>query len=618
MTKVRDVILNVVKNLSHMRVPTFVGDPSANHLRMTGMDGQILPLVMIVVGLIMGSVLVMIGGSQLYFQNSTYSLNSEKATALAEAGLDKAVASLNKTGGNYNGETETILGDGSYSVTVTTKNSSTKLVQSTGYLPNKTNPKVKRTINIEASTGVGISFVYGLLVGDGGITMGNGAKINGSIYSNGNIVGGNNLTITGDAYVAGGTQPTADQQSDCSGVNCQDYIFGKSVSSENRQDVAQSFKPSSTAAINKVSLKLKKTGSPANATVYILSDNSGKPSKTVLASGTLSSNLVTGSYGFIDVSLTTSPSLVSGTSYWIMMHSAALNNSNYWTWSQDSAAGYNGGSPEWSQQWDANRPAWVVVSGDLAFKTWMGGVATSISMGNGSVVRGNVHANTISGFTINKDAYYQIISNATVIGTSHPGSTDPTPISMPISDANISDWKDGAASYGTISTGINGCPATLGPGKVSGDIILNNTCTVTVKTPIWVTGNVTTGNSSMFKMDDSLGASSGVIIVDGLTTFTNGNDLLGTGIAGSYLVLLSTSNSDEAVTTGNSSITGILYAPNGTITLANNATFKEAVANKIIMGTGTILTYDFGLINTFFSAGPGGSYSLVKGTYQVK
>ena len=123
-------------------------------------------------------------------------------------------------------------------------------------------------------------------------------------------------------------------------------------------------------------------------------------------------------------------------------------------------------------------------------------------------------------------------------------------------------------------------------------------------------------------MNPSLGDSSGVVIVDGTTTFANSDNILGTGTAGSYLTLLSTYNSQvlggQAINTGNSSITGILYAPYGSITLANSATFKEAVGWKLTVGNSTVLTYDSGLISTFFSAGPTGSFSLVKGTYQLK
>ncbi|MDO8638690.1 MAG: choice-of-anchor R domain-containing protein [Candidatus Daviesbacteria bacterium] len=589
---------------------------------MSKQSGQILVLAIIVAGLVLVNILLIIGGSQLFFQNTSYTVESAQALNLAEAGVNKALASLNKTGGNYNGETETFFGAGSYSVTVTNKGTSTKVITSTGYIPNKTNPKTKRTIQTQISTGEGISFVYGMLVGNGGFTMGNGATINGSIYSNGSIVGGNNEIITGDTYVAGGAQPNPDQQTDCNDSSCTDFIFGKNVGGVDRLDVAQSFKPSSTALINKVSLKLKKFGSPANITVRLLGDSSGKPNKSnVLASGILTANLVTNQYSLIDVAFTTTPTLTVNTSYWIMLDTSS-NSSNYWSWSMDTLQSYTRGVPLWSANWSASNPIWNNISGDLGFKTWMGGVVTSISMGNGSVVRGNTHANTISGLTINKDAYYQTINNTTVNGTSYPNSTDPAPIEMPISAANITDWQSQAEALGVQTGEVEGCHQRLGPGKIVGKIEIENQCTVIVTTPIWVTGDISVGNNVIFKMDPNLGASSGFIIVDGKTTFHNGNNLLGTGIAGSYLMLLSTYNSESngiaAISTGNSSITGILYAPFGTIQLANNATFKEAVAWKIDMGTDTTLTYDSGLISTFFSSGPSGSYSLIKGTYQLK
>lgn len=580
--------------------------------------GQILALMLVAITIVLFSVLFITGGSRLYYNSASQGLDSEKASALAEGGLDKAVASLNKTGGSYNGETDTTLGDGTFSVTVTNVNATTRQVQSIGYYPSKAKAKASKTVVFQVSKGTGISFVYGMLVGNGGITMGNGATINGSIYSNGNISGGNNETITGDAYVAGGTQPAADQQADCSGISCQDYIFGKNVGGENRLDVAQSFKPSATAIINKISLKLEKVGSPSNPTIRIMADTGGKPDKnTVLTSGTLSASLVSTQYGFVDVTFNSSPNLTANTTYWIMIAASSLDSSNYWVWSSDTAQSYSGGSPKWSANWQASNPTWTGILADLGFKTWMGGVATSLSMGNGSVVQGDAHANTISGLTVNKDAYYQTISNTTVRGVSHPGSVDSPPVAMPISDQNITDWKSDAAGYGVTNGSINGCPATLGPGKIVGNLTTSNGCTITITTPVWITGNISAGNSTVVKMNSSLGSASGVLIVDGTTTFTNSDDLLGTGVSGSYLTLLST-NAGSAITSGNSSITGILYAPYGIVSLANSAHFKETVAQQISMGNGTVLTYDSGLINTFFSAGPGGSFTVVKGTYQIK
>lgn len=608
--------------------------------------GQVFILALIVLSIVTISTVAIIGGAYTFNRNSKNSTELIQATNLAEAGIDKAVSSLNKTGGSYNGENETFIGPGSYSVTITSKDATTNIVQATGYVPSKSNPKAKKTIQIQISKGAGISFVYGMLIGNGGITMGNGSTINGSIYSNGNILGGNNETITDTVIVAGGTQPTANQQSDCISPNCQDYFFGKNVSGENRLDLAQSFKPTTTAVINKVSLKLRKCGnssctvigSPPNATIRILGDNGGKPDKNnVLTSGTLSANLVTNQYGFVDVTFNSTPTLSADTTYWIMMAAQSLDNSKYWAWSEDTLQGYTRGSPAWSADWQAHTPAWSNISGDLGFKAYMGGVTTSIIMGpNGSKVNGNVYANTISNLAIGGDAYYgssETISNTTVSGSNcpnshcHPGSVDQPPVAMPISDSNISDWKDQAACYGDpncVYTGdINGCPTTIGPGKFVGNFTTANTCTIKVKTPIWLTGNLTVGNGITFKMDPSLGSYSGVIIVDGQSTFSNTDDLQGTGQPGSYLTLLSTYNSSQhggltAIDTGNSSITGILYAPYGILTLANNANFKEAIAWQLNVGTGTILTYDSGLISTFFSAGPSGAFSVIKGSYLSK
>lgn len=584
-------------------------------------SGQILIIVFVALGVVLFSVLFIIAGAQIYFGNAQYAYEAEKAVFLAEAGIDKAVNSLNKNP-NYAGETETVLGDGSYAVTITTKDAATKIIEASGYIPDKSNPKVKRTVKIESSKGVGVAFNYGLQVGQGGITMGNSATLNGSVYSNGNIVGGNNIVINGDTYVAGGTQPLADQASpDCVPPNCQDFIFGKSVSGENRKDVAQSFKPTTTGVINKVSLKLKKTGSPANPTARILKDQGGNPDKTeVLTSGVLPANLVTNSYGFVDVSFQSSPTLNGGSTYWLMISASSLDNSNYWYWSNDLAQGYNGGLPKWSSNWQAGNPVWNAISGDLGFKTWMGGVVTLLSGGNGALANGDVHANTIDGLTINGDAYYSVILNSTVSGNSYPGSTDPTPTVFPISDANITAWKEEAASAGVTEGSLsygNNCTVSLGPAKITGSVSFGNGCTVTVKSPLWIAGAMSAGNTTIFKLDPTFGASSGVIIVDGATSLGNGNDLRGSGTSGSYLMLLST-YSGTAITAGNSSISGIVYAPFGVVALSDGASFKEITANGITMGNTATLNYETGLANTFFTSGPGGSYSLVKGTYQVK
>lgn len=590
-------------------------------------QGSIFPLTMIALTSILVITVVLISNSFTLKESSRYSLDKLEVVTLAEAGIEKAIASLN-VNPSYNGESETVLGQGSYSVTVTSVDSNNKVVEAVGFIPNKTDPKIKQTIKIQISKGEGISFPYGLQVGEGGLQMGNASILNGSVYSNGDIRVGNSSAFTGDVWVAGGTQPTADQQWECTQV-CQDYIFGKSVTGENRLDVAQSFKLNQGAVINKVSLKLKKFGSPPNITVRILGDNNDKPDKNnIKASGTLSANLVTSAYGFVDITFSTSPNLSENTRYWIVLDTSA-NANNYWSFDLDSLQGYGNGSPKWSPNWQASTPVWTAITGDFGFKVYIGGVTTEFVGGNSAVVNGDLHANTIQNVTISGDAYYQSISGSTVNGSSYPGSPDPPPEAFPVSQSNIDAWKQEAEiglDYGSLVYG-NSCNINLGPGKLEGNLTLGNSCTVTVTSPFWITGNIVAGNALTVKLPSSSGLSSGVVLVDGTTVVGNGCEnftcgFKGSGSDGSYLMLLSTYDTTvtgtPAITAGNSSFSGIFYAPKGSVSLGNSASFKEISAWKIITGNGAVLSYEQGLSQTFFSAGPTGSFSVVKGSYQLR
>lgn len=585
-------------------------------------SGQILVVVFVALGVVLFTVLSIIAGAQVYFQSSSYSIDAEKATALAESGVDKAINSLNKTGGAYSGETETTLGEGSYSVTVTSKDAATKSIEATGYIPSKEKAKVKRRIKISASRGVGVAFVYGIQVGEGGLELGNNNTVMGSIYSNGNIEAGNSNEITGDAWVAGGRQPTADQQTDCQGANCIDFLFGKDVSGEIRLDVAQSFKPSQSATLNKVSLKIKKIGNPPDAIVRILRDSGGIPDKNgVLATGTLFSSLVTSAYDFIDVTFDRTPLLNLDTTYWIMVDTSS-NAANYWVWQNDLAQSYTRGQPKWSPNWQAGNPTWTLLLGDLSFKTYMGGSPSFIKGNQNFVVRGDAHANTIENLTIGKNAYFQTIINSTVAGTSFPNSADPPPKVFPLSEANILDWKRQAETAGVSVGNIVSCVPTLGPGKIVGNVAFANNCIVVVKSPVWITGNLELNNSNTLRLDSSFGTTSGVIVIDGTADFGNSNKLEGTGQGSSLLMLLSAFDSRtsgiSAISVNNTGNSGVLYAHNGIIEPGNTNTFKELTAWKIKLVNNSVINYETGLSSTLFSSGPAGTYSLVKGTYQVK
>lgn len=64
---------------------------------------------------------------------------------------------------------------------------------------------LQRAVKSLLKTGTGVSFHYGVQVGEGGLEMGNGSKIIGDVFSNGNISGGGSSQsrITGTAQAAG-------------------------------------------------------------------------------------------------------------------------------------------------------------------------------------------------------------------------------------------------------------------------------------------------------------------------------------------------------------------------------------------------------------------------------
>lgn len=584
--------------------------------------GEMLVLALVVLTLVMINTILIISNSLTYNQNSRYSIDELQALNLAEAGIDKAVASLNSSGGAYSGEQDVGLGVGTYSISVESKDAATKVIKSTGYIPNRVSPKVTRTVEITAAVGVGASFVYGIQVGEGGLELGNSNKVLGSVYSNGNVSAGNSNEITGDVYVAGGTQPEANQEHDCENPNCQDFIFGKSVGNDSILDVAQSFKPSSTSTLNKISLKIKKIGNPPDVVVRILADANGKPDKNgVLTSGTLYSSLISPNYGWIDVTFNTSPTINADTTYWLMTDTS-LDNSNYWSFQSDTLQGYTNGSPKWADNWQTGNPDWNNITADLSFRIFMGGSPTSIRASNNFTIGGSAHANTLESLTVKKDAYYQAIISSNVEGILYPNSQDPPPKSFPLSEANILDWKQESETNGVVSGGISSCINILEAKKIAGNVSFGSNCNITVKSPVWITGNLTLGSNNNLRLDPAFGVSSGLIIVDGTVDIGSNNDLVGSGENGSILMVLTTYDSIAsgipAIKVNSQGNSGVLYAGKGIIEPGTNNSFRELTAWGIRLINNSTITYDIGLSSVLFSSGPSGSYSIVRGTYQSK
>ncbi len=123
-----------------------------------------------------------------------------EALALAEAGMDKAVSELNDSL-TYLGESDTLLGNGTFTTVISVVDAYTKRVTSTGYIPNDTDPIATKTITATVSVDTTlIAFNYGVQLGNGGLSMGSGSTIVGNVYANGPVTGRG--TITGTVIVA--------------------------------------------------------------------------------------------------------------------------------------------------------------------------------------------------------------------------------------------------------------------------------------------------------------------------------------------------------------------------------------------------------------------------------
>ncbi|KKS26554.1 MAG: hypothetical protein UU87_C0001G0069 [Parcubacteria group bacterium GW2011_GWA2_42_11] len=449
-----------------------------------------------------------------------------------------------------------------------------------------------------------ISFFYGVQVGDGGLVMSNNSGVIGSVYSNGSVQGGNGAVISGDVFVAS-TATNSDQQSEI--VNS-DFIFGQASPAI---DAAQSFTPSISDRLNKISLYLKKTGVPGNKTVRILTDNGGSPSKNLVAPGaygTLNDGQVSQSnYGWIDITFNTPPNLIAGVKYWIVIDSS-INSSNYFYWGNDAGDTYAGGTGKYSYNWNAASPSWLAVNGDLAFRAYLGGTINSL---NTLAVGGHAHANTINSCSITGDAYYQTIINSSVGGNYYPNSPDPAMENMPVSQSNIDDWKSDATAGGVINGNYiltNGAISSLGPRKIIGNLEVSNNADLTITGTIYVTGAINIFNGAKLRLGSNYGLTSGIILTDGLIDVSNNAIFYGNGI-GTYLMFLST-KSGAAINVANNANTVIFYASEGTVSINNNAILKEVTAYQISLLNGAQVVYESGLASAKFSSGAGAGWAI--------
>ncbi len=544
------------------------------------------------------------------FKIAGSTLNSKKAYFLAESGSEDLMYRIRNN--KQYGSTEILaLGTSTATTTITSLSSSKKQVSTIGDADSR-----QRKIDVVLSTGVGDSFSYGAQAGEGGVEMDQNSRIEGTggvagnVYSNGPITGATGAIITGSATVA--TSVALDEQST---VCNQDQIVGQN---DPQIDFAQSFVPSQSKLLFKVSIYIKKVGSsnPLATKVRIVSDNGGSPSVSSLASEDLQANLVTGSYGWVDVNFSSPTTVNAGQTYWIVFD-AGENGSRYWTWCKDSNNGFGNGVGKYKKYWD-EIGSWTSITGDLAFKTYLGAGAGSISNISVSL---NAYANTINDSTIGGTKYCQSTNNSPACNTSQ---SDPSPINMPISQGNIDQWK-ADATEGEVITGdyTVSNDISLGFKEITGNLLMNtNNKTLTVTGALYVRGYIDiSAIGATIKCAASFGSNSCIIVTDGWMHMTNNVIFQGSGVSGSFLLLITTlactgipgtgcTHHDGAVDIHNQASGAIFYAPNGMINLHNGVTLTSATAYKLRLDNTATIRYDQGIINANFSSGPSGGWNI--------
>ena len=529
---------------------------------------------------------------------------SKQTYFLAESGVEDALYRLKNSKYISNSET-LVLGDSQAITTVTDINSDQKQISTLGSIGS-----VQRKIDTIVNTATGISFNYGVLTGQGGVYLDSGI-INGSVYANGPISAsssGSN-SISGTAVSANSPAGVSDQFNG-SGIPTYDISFGNANAT---QDIAQSFHTVSSMPINKVNIYVKKIGSPSNATINIMNDVSGSVGTTVVVTGVLSASSVTNTYGWVEVAFTTNPILDTSKTYWIVID-ASTSSSKYYIIGGTTNNAYINGSSKIGQLggiWNNTNSNLI----DYYFSLYLGGIYGSIvgisewNQLHIGTVSGSAQAHNVSYVNSTGNIYCQVGNDNNKSCISQP---DPTYIPFPVSSGNIEQWETDASIGGTYSGNysVGYAGASIGPRIITGNLTVGGGGTMKITGTIWVKGNLMLNGGSLTKLSSSYGSNDGVIIVDGTVSISGGAKAIGSGTTGGYLMILTNSNSDTAISISGDAGALVAYAPNGTITITGGSAVKSATGYKLNLIGNSNITYESGLMNNNFSSGPSGTWNI--------
>lgn len=481
----------------------------------------------------------------------------------------------------------------------------------------------QRNYELDISVGAGVSFNYGLQVGQGGFDMSGGSSgIIGNVYSNGNIEGSGGAYITGSAVAAN----ILDPETVTSNTGVVDPLYqidfgGDSVAVP--QDAAQSFTVSTTTEVVGVRILIKKTDSPSsNIVMRIVENNSGNPSKTDLAYGTIVASTVTSTFNYLTIPLSSMVSLVPGTTYWLVFDTVDFGGPYYSLGANDDFFG-DGQAKTSITGWKSNQNVtWNITSPsslDIYFDIYVGGstgVIDGVIIGSDGI--GDAFAHEVKNSSVAGTIYCQI-------GSSNGGKecdtsrTDPVQQPWPVSEGNIVEWKAEASSGGaTSSISISSDSQTIGPIQINGDLDVSSGATLNLNGSVYVTGNINVSSNGTVKVNPSLNSKGVVLVTDGVVNSNGGGKFEGSGATGSYILLVTTSNCPDGIgCSGNSAVNVsggagavIINAQSGTVEFGGGAQAKQVTAEKIVLNGNATIVYDSGLVNPTFTTGPSGAWNV--------
>ncbi len=542
--------------------------------------------------------------------------SAKQSYYLSEAGAEDVMFRLkDSTFASKLGTTETLSIDGYDAVTQIANNTNGKTITT---LSDQND--YKKSVETKVVMGSGTSFNYGILTGNGGFTMTGGSSVVGNVYSNGDILGGSGVHITGSAIAASGGGVFEDENNKTPLPPSSSITFNNTGAS---RDFAQSFQPGTTSAIQKIRIYIKKTNSPASFEVDLMSDSSGNPG-SVLAESTLSSGLVTTNYGWIDLVFSPTIILTKNTTYWLVIKGdvkSGKTSTNIYTIGANNLYGRG------QAKTGVTGGTWNTTSLDGYFSLYLSSVHGKI-FGNegdyfyiGSTSTDMAWAGNVSHVSLVGNLYCQSGTNNANGKVCNTGKELPGTMPMPVSEANIDQWKAEAVLGGTHSGNfsVDWDGDILGPRKITGNLTVNGGGTLMITGTVWVQGNIIVSGGGKVKISPSLGAKSAIILTSGYASIDGGAQFEGSGTAGSYPIVVSTSvcPNTTSCATNNSAIylsggagAVVLVAPNGKVNVNGGSGARSISGNSIYISGGGTVTYETGLANLSFSSGPSGGWSI--------